>query len=86
MTANIETLSKICKNHLSRQLFLEEGCTTCDMFVSGNVIKLIEQWKTEEDYGIHEDSEHLKLFKILIEPLIESIHIEKFSTVHNFKE
>jgi hypothetical protein len=56
------------------------------MFVSGNVIKLIEQWKTEEDYGIHEDSEHLKLFKILIEPLIESIHIEKFSTVHNFKE
>ena len=78
VSSNIETLSEICKSHLERQLLLEDGCTDCDMFISGNVIKLIEQWKTEEDYEYHKTTENLKLFKTLIEPFVESLHIECF--------
>ena len=75
VSSDVETLSGICKKHLDRQRLIEEGCTHCEMFISGNVITLVEQWKTDEDYVIHQNSENLKLFKTLIEPLIDSPNI-----------
>ena len=74
-----DELVNICRDHVKRQLAIESGATRCEMFVSGNTIKLVEQWKTEEDYELHKLTPNLALFKTF---LINSIvHIEYFSTV-----
>jgi quinol monooxygenase YgiN len=80
----ITTLSDICIKHIKRQVRLEDGCSRCEMLISGYGIKLIEQWYTEQDYEDHKISENLKLFKKTIEPLIDSIEIEYFGEILSF--
>ena len=77
-----DELVNICREHLQRQLAIEPGATRCEMFVSGNTIKLVEQWKTEEDYELHKLTPNLALFKTFLTESI--VHIEYFSTVENF--
>ena len=81
ITPSTEEMVKVCREHLQRQLSLESGATRCEMFVSGNTIKLVEQWKTEEDYELHKLTQNLALFKTLIKGLV---HIDYFSMVENF--
>lgn len=80
----VTTLSDICIKHIKRQVRLEDGCSRCEMLISGDVIKLIEQWYREEDYEYHKTSENLKLFKTIIEPLIDSIETEYFGEILSF--
>ena len=75
-----DELVNICRDHVKRQLAIEYGATRCEMFVSGNTIKLVEQWKTEEDYELHKLTPNLALFKTFL----TDVHIEYFSTVENF--
>ena len=84
VSTDVKTLSEICKSHLERQRVLEDGCTRCAMFISGDTIKLIEQWETEEDYKYHQTTKNLKLFKTLIEPLITNLNIEYYYFVCNY--
>ena len=75
-----DELVQLCRDHIKRQLTIEPGATRCEMFVSGNTIKLVEQWKTEEDYELHKLTPNLALFKTFL----TDVHIEYFSTVENF--
>jgi hypothetical protein len=81
-TDYIEEMVKVCRDHLQRQLILESGATQCEMFIFGNTIKLVEQWKTEEDYELHKLTPNLELFKTLIKGLVQ---IDYFPMVENFK-
>ena len=79
ITPSTDELVQLCREHIKRQLTIESGATRCEIFVSDNTIKLVEQWKTEEDYELHKLTPNLALFKTF---LINSIvHIEYFSTV-----
>lgn len=82
ITPSTEEMVKVCREHIKRQLSLESGATRCEMFVSENTIKLVEQWKTEEDYDLHKLTPNLALFKTFLTESI--VHIEYFSTVENF--
>ena len=75
-----EELVQLCREHIKRQLSVEPGATRCEIFISGNTIKLVEQWKTEEDYELHKLTPNLALFKTFL----TDVHIEYFSTVENF--
>ena len=68
----VTTLSEICIKHVKRQVRLEDGCSRCEMLISGDGIKLIEQWYTEQDYEDHKTSENLKLFKKVLRLLNKS--------------
>ena len=81
-TDHIEEMVKVCREHLQRQLTIESGATRCEMFVSGNTIKLVEQWKTEEDYELHKLTPNLALFKTFLTESI--VHIDYFPMVENF--
>ena len=80
ITSTEDDMINICRNHIKRQLAIEPGATRCELFVSGNTIKLVEQWKTEEDYELHKLTPNLALFKTFL----TDVHIEYFSTVENF--
>ena len=84
MTPSTEELAQLCREHVKRQLTIESGATRCEIFISGNTIKLVEQWKTEEDYELHKLTPNLALFKTFLTDLIESIDIEYFFIVENF--
>ena len=82
ITPSTEEMVKVCREHIKRQLSLESGATRCEMFVYGNTIKLVEQWKTEEDYELHKLTPNLALFKTFLTESI--VHIDYFPMVENF--